>query len=183
METCYILFGSNMTLQQGSGISDKNGIFAQACLYINNRCGRVVRISSSYESEPWGFETEEWFLNRVIVVETEMNPEDLLRQLLEIERELGRERHPEIEGYISRTADLDILYYGNRIILTEALTVPHPRLHRRRFALLPLCEVAPELVHPVFGLTQSELLKRCPDTLMVRKIDMDQKEEKCITTT
>ena len=183
METCYILFGSNMTLQQGSGISDKNGIFAQACLYINNRCGRVVQVSASYESEPWGFETKEWFLNRVIVIETEMNPEDLLKELLEIERELGRERHSEIEGYTSRTADLDILYYGNRIILTDILTVPHPRLHRRRFALLPLCEVAPDLVHPVFGLTQSELLKRCPDTLMVRKIDMVQKEEKCITTT
>ena len=183
METCYILFGSNMTLQQGSGISDKNGILAQACLYINNRCGRVVQVSASYESEPWGFETKEWFLNRVIVIETEMNPEDLLKELLEIERELGRERHSEIEGYTSRTADLDILYYGNRIILTDILTVPHPRLHRRRFALLPLCEVAPDLVHPVFGLTQSELLKRCPDTLMVRKIDMVQKEEKCITTT
>ena len=112
-----------------------------------------------------------------------MNPEDLLKQLLEIERELGRERHPEIEGYTSRTADLDILYYGNRIILTNTLTVPHPRLHRRRFALLPLCEVAPNLVHPVFGLTQSELLARCSDTLTVRKTDNDQTYEKCITTT
>ena len=183
METCYILFGSNMTLRQGSGISDKNGIFAQACLYINNRCGRVVQVSASYESEPWGFETKEWFLNRVIVIETEMNPEDLLKELLEIERELGRERHPEIEGYTSRTADLDILYYGNKIILTDTLTVPHPRLHRRRFALLPLCEVAPNLVHPVLGLTQSELLARCSDTLTVRKTDNDQTYEKGITTT
>ena len=183
METCYILFGSNRALRQGLGTSDKNGIFAQACLYINNRCGRVMKISSSYESEPWGFETKEWFLNRVIVIETEMNPEDLLKQLLEIERELGRERHPEIEGYTSRTSDLDILYYGNRIILTNTLTVPHPRLHRRRFALLPLCEVAPNLVHPVFGLTQSELLARCSDMLTVRKTDNDQTYEKCITTT
>ena len=142
-----------------------------------------MKISSSYESEPWGFETKEWFLNRVIVIETEMNPEDLLKQLLEIEHELGRERHPEIEGYSSRTADLDILYFGDKIILTDTLTVPHPRLHRRRFALLPLCEVAPNLVHPVFGLTQSELLARCSDTLTVRKRDNDQTYEKCITTT
>ena len=183
METCYILFGSNMVLRQDSGTSDKNGIFAQACLYINNRCGRVVKVSAPYESEPWGFETEEWFLNRVIVVETAMAPEDLLRQLLEIERELGRERHPEKEGYSSRTADLDILYYGDRIILTDVLTVPHPRLHRRRFALLPMCEVAPDFVHPAFGLSQSELLARCPDTLKVRKIENDQTEEQCITTT
>ena len=142
-----------------------------------------MKVSTPYESEPWGFETEEWFLNRVIVIETAMAPEDLLKQLLEIERELGRERHPEIEGYTSRTADLDILYYGDRIILTNTLTVPHPRLHRRRFALLPMCEVAPDFVHPVFGLTQSELLARCPDTLMVRKMENNQTEKQCITTT
>lgn len=175
METCYLLFGSNM--------GDKNSIFAQACCYINNRCGQIVQVSAPYESEPWGFDTEEWFLNRVIVVETAMAPEDLLWQLLEIEHELGRVRHPEIEGYSSRTADLDILYYGDRIILTDTLTVPHPRLHRRRFALLPLCEVAPNLVHPALGLTQSELLARCPDTLIVRKTENDQTEKRCITTT
>ncbi len=165
VENCYILFGSNL--------GDKNGIFNQACLYINNRCGQVVKVSAAYESEPWGFEGKEWFLNCVIVIETAMAPEDLMQQLLEIERELGRERHPEVEGYTSRIADLDILYYGDRIILTDTLTVPHPRLHRRRFALLPMCEVAPDLVHPALGLTQTELLARCPDTLMVRKMDTD----------
>ncbi|MBO6025459.1 MAG: 2-amino-4-hydroxy-6-hydroxymethyldihydropteridine diphosphokinase [Bacteroidales bacterium] len=165
VENCYILFGSNL--------GDKNGIFNQACLYINNRCGQVVKVSAAYESEPWGFEAKEWFLNCVIVIETAMAPEDLMQQLLEIERELGRERHPEVEGYTSRIADLDILYYGDRIILTDTLTVPHPRLHRRRFALLPMCEVAPDLVHPALGLTQTELLARCPDTLMVRKMDTD----------
>ena len=165
VENCYILFGSNL--------GDKNGIFNQACLYINNRCGQVVKVSAAYESEPWGFEAKEWFLNCVIVIETAMAPEDLMQQLLEIERELGRERHPEVEGYTSRIADLDILYYGDRIILTDTLTVPHPRLHRRRFALLPMCEVAPDLVHPALGLTQTELLARCPDTLVVRKMDTD----------
>ena len=165
METCYILFGSNM--------GDKNGIFAQACLYINNRCGSVVQVSAPYESEPWGFETEEWFLNRVIVMETALEPKVLLHELLQIEQDLGRERHPEVAGYTSRTADLDILYYGSRVICTETLIVPHPRLHRRRFALLPLCEVAPNLVHPAFGLSQTELLARCLDTLVVRKLGTD----------
>ena len=158
-----MLFGSNM--------GDKNKIFDQACLYINNRCGRVVQVSSAYESEPWGFRTEEWFLNRVIVVETELDPEALMRQLLDIEAELGRVRHPEIQGYTSRTADLDILYYGNRIVLTDSLTIPHPRLHQRRFALLPMCEVAPQLVHPAFSFTQTELLRRCHDFSEVRKIE------------
>ena len=163
MERCFILFGSNM--------GDKNKIYAQACLLINNRCGRIVAQSSAYESEPWGFEAKEWFLNRLIVVETELEPEAMLHQLLDIEAELGRVRHPEAVGYISRTADLDILYYGSRIVLTDNLTIPHPRLHQRRFALLPLCEVAPEFVHPAFNLTQTELLKRCFDFSEVRKIE------------
>ena len=168
MERCYILFGSNM--------GDKDAIFAQACLLINNRCGQVVAQSRAYESEPWGFEAEVWFLNRVIVVETELDPEEMLRQLLDIERELGRIRHPEIQGYTSRPADLDLLYYGDRIINTAVLTVPHPRLHLRRFALVPLCEVAPEYIHPVLQMTQIELLHQCPDESIVREITTQQDE-------
>lgn len=160
MESCYVLFGSNM--------GDKENIFAEACLLINNRCGAITAFSSSYESEPWGFEASEWFLNRLIVVDTDLNPEAMLRELLAIEAELGRVRHPEKEGYTSRTADLDILYYGQRVIVTPILTVPHPRLHLRRFALMPLCEVVPELMHPVFQVTQRELLHRCADQSIVR---------------
>ena len=160
MESCYVLFGSNM--------GDKENIFAEACLLINNRCGAITAVSSSYESEPWGFEASEWFLNRLIVVDTDLNPEAMLRELLAIEAELGRVRHPEKEGYTSRTADLDILYFCQRVIVTPTLTVPHPRLHLRRFALMPLCEVAPELMHPVFQVTQRELLHRCTDQSIVR---------------
>ena len=163
METCHVLFGSNL--------GDKNEFFAQACLLINNRCGRVVAVSSAYESEPWGFETEEWFLNRLIVVETELEPDEMLRQLLEIEKELGRVRHPEAKTYTSRTADLDILYFGDRVMVSENIVVPHPRLHQRRFALVPLCELVPDFVHPVFHLTQTKLLERCPDASVVRKLD------------
>ena len=168
METCFVLFGSNM--------GDKEAAFDQACLFINNRCGRVVKVSTAYESEPWGFEAEQWFLNRIIVVETELSPMDLLHQLLDIERELGRVRHPEIKGYTSRTVDLDLLYYGSRIINSDMLTVPHPRLHLRRFALVPLCEVAPDFEHPVFKMTQEELLQQCPDECIVREIPIDEIE-------
>ena len=168
MECCYILFGSNM--------GDKEALFAQACLLINNRCAHVVQVSAAYESEPWGFEAEEWFLNRIIVVETDKGPEEVLQQLLDIERELGRVRHPEIQGYTSRTVDLDLLYFGQRVINTDSLTVPHPRLHLRRFALVPMCEVAPEWVHPVFGMTQQELLQQCPDECTVRVMEMRNDE-------
>ena len=80
-------------------------------------------------------------------------------------------RHPETEGYTSRTADLDILYFGDRVMVSDSLIVPHPRLHKRRFTLLPLCEMVPQFVHPALQLTQTELLERCPDTSEVRKID------------
>lgn len=163
MERCYVLFGSNM--------GDKEKVFADACLYINNRCGAIVEVSSSFETEPWGFEADEWFLNRLIVVETELEPESMMRELLAIETELGRVRHPEAEGYTSRTADLDILYFGQKVITTPTLTVPHPRLHLRKFALLPLCDVAPKLMHPVFQATQEELLLRCPDNSFVRVME------------
>ena len=162
METCYILFGSNM--------GDKAQIFVKACQLINNRCGQVVKFSAAYLSEPWGFEAEEWFLNRVIVLETMMTPEDLMRELLEIEKELGRVRYPEAQGYTSRMVDLDILYFGNQIIFTSLLTVPHPRLHLRRFALKPLCELIPDFVHPIFQLTQRELLQQCPDRCVVKEV-------------
>jgi 2-amino-4-hydroxy-6-hydroxymethyldihydropteridine diphosphokinase len=161
MERCYILFGSNM--------GDRERLFADACLLINNRCGRVMEVSTAYESEPWGFVADEWFLNRVIAVDTELDPEELLQKLLDIEAELGRVRHPEQEGYTSRPIDLDILYFGKRVIQTESLTVPHPRLHLRRFALVPLCELIPDFVHPVLNKTQRELLQECPDTSEVKE--------------
>ena len=168
METAYLLFGSNM--------GDKMALFEQACDLINNRCGQVVAISSAYESEPWGFEAEEWFLNRLIVLETELFPDSLMHQLLDVEAELGRVRHPETEGYLSRPIDLDILYYGQQILDSEWVTVPHPRLHLRRFALLPLCEVAPDFVHPVLQMTQTQLLQQCPDDSIVRRIATENKE-------
>lgn len=127
----------------------------------------LVERSSAYLSEPWGFEAEEWFLNELLVVETELDPDSLMDRLMEIEHELGRVRHPEIEGYTSRTVDLDILYFGDRIVKTEKVTAPHPRLHLRRFALLPLCELVPDFLHPVFNKSQQQLLERCSDSSKV----------------
>ena len=152
MTRSYILFGSN----QG----DKEALLEQACTLINDRCGLLVERSSAYTTEPWGFEAEEWFLNELLVVETEMEPDELMDALLEIEKELGRVRDPKQKGYTSRTVDLDILYYGDKVINTEKVTVPHPRLHLREFALLPLCEIIPDFLHPVFNLSQTQLLER-----------------------
>lgn len=152
MTRCYILFGSNL--------GDKEALLEQACVLINKRCGMLVERSSAYTTEPWGFEAEEWFLNELLVVETELDPDELMDELLNIEKELGRVRHPDQQGYCSRTADLDILYYGDKIIHTEKVTAPHPRLHLRKFALEPLCEVIPDFLHPVFNLSQTQLLEK-----------------------
>lgn len=163
MELCYILFGSNL--------GDKMAVFEQACRLISNRCGKIVRLSSAYESEPWGFEATQWFLNRLIVIETPLAPDDLMEALLAIESELGRVRFPEQSGYASRVIDLDILYYGDKVLHADRVMVPHPRLHLRRFVLAPLCEVAPDFMHPVFHVSNKELLSRCQDSLEVRILE------------
>ena len=86
-----------------------------------------------------------------------------MKELLEIEKELGRDRSVPHEGYVSRPMDLDILYFGNEIIDTQMVKAPHPRLHERRFTLLPLCDVAPDFVHPVMKKTNLQLLDECQD--------------------
>lgn len=163
MTRCYLLFGSN----QG----DKKALLEQACTLINKRCGLLAERSSAYLSEPWGFKAKEWFLNVLLVVETELKPDELMDELMKIESELGRVRHPEVKGYCSRTVDLDILYYGDQVIHTEKVTAPHPRLHLRKFALLPLCEIVPDFLHPEFNLSQQQLLERCPDDTTVQQLN------------
>lgn len=162
MTRCYLLFGSN----QG----DPKLLLEQAGSLINIRCGRIAERSRSYLSEPWGFEADRWFLNTLLVIDTELDPDTLMDRLLEIEKELGRVRHPEKKGYSSRTVDLDILYYGDQVVCTEKVTAPHPRLHERRFALVPLCELIPDFIHPVLGKTQTKLLEICRDSGKVEPI-------------
>ncbi|MBO4568072.1 MAG: 2-amino-4-hydroxy-6-hydroxymethyldihydropteridine diphosphokinase [Bacteroidales bacterium] len=154
-ETVFVLLGSNL--------GDRELLVNQASKMIGERCGKIVAKSRLYESEPWGFKSEHWFLNQVVKVETALSPDDLMKELLEIEKELGRDRSVPHEGYVSRPMDLDILYFGNEIIDTQMVTAPHPRLHERRFTLLPLCDVAPDFVHPVMKKTNLQLLDECQD--------------------
>ncbi|MGQ9477018.1 MAG: 2-amino-4-hydroxy-6-hydroxymethyldihydropteridine diphosphokinase [Candidatus Bipolaricaulia bacterium] len=105
----------------------------------------VLRRASLYETEPVGVEDQPWFLNSVVEVETSLPPRGLLHRLKEIERELGREDRGR---WGPREIDLDLLLYGDLILEEDGLILPHPELHRRKFVLEPLCELAPELVHP-----------------------------------
>lgn len=164
-ETVFILVGSN--------VGERESLMNQAIERMNGICGRVVAKSPVYESEPWGFESENWFLNQVVKMETQFGPDELMKRLLAIELELGRDRVTPHEGYVSRPMDLDILYFGNQVIETEYVTAPHPRLHLRRFTLMPLCDLCPEMVHPRLKTTNAELLQMCQDNGVVKKMNYE----------
>ncbi len=137
---------------------------------ITRLAGKVSRQSAMYESTAWGFEAEHHFLNRVLEISTGLKPVDLLHVLLNIEKDLGRTRI-DPSTYASRGIDIDILFLDNLVIDTQELTVPHPRLHQRRFTLMPLNEQWPEWIHPTIGVTVNELLARCSDKGFVKRVD------------
>ncbi|MGF1583770.1 MAG: 2-amino-4-hydroxy-6-hydroxymethyldihydropteridine diphosphokinase [Bacteroidales bacterium] len=160
MAQIYLLLGGNT--------GDRTNYLNMAREMIARYIGTVETVSAFYETEPWGFENGNLFLNQLVVANTGLEPGQALEKILKIELQLDRER---IEGqYSSRTIDIDILFYEDRVINEKDLVIPHPRLHERRFALEPLAEVVPELTHPVLGKTISRLLEECPDTLMVKKL-------------
>ncbi len=150
----------------GSNEGDRLHWFEKACNLITNRFGTIVNSSSVYETAAWGNINQPDFLNKVILVHTQLSPEDAIATLLDIEVVLGRKRALK---WGQRTIDLDILFYGDLVINTPNLTVPHPFIEQRRFTLMPLAEIAPEYIHPVLGTTILELLQNCADTLPVKK--------------
>jgi 2-amino-4-hydroxy-6-hydroxymethyldihydropteridine diphosphokinase len=130
---------------------------------------RLGKVSSLYDTAPVGELDQPNFLNAVIQLETALTARQLLWNLLLIERRLGRVRHPG-QRYGPRTIDLDLVLFGDQVIDTPDLKVPHPEYHRRAFVLVPLAEIEPRLVHPVFGLTASELLERVEQRPEVRRM-------------
>jgi 2-amino-4-hydroxy-6-hydroxymethyldihydropteridine diphosphokinase len=158
MKRVYLGLGTNL------GIREEN--LKLATEKIKELIGQLVRISSVYETEPWGFTSENKFLNIVAEIETDLKPSGLLRRLLMIESMLGRLR--EGKGYKSRTIDIDILIYGEQVLNMGDLKIPHPRMQERRFVLVPLNEIAPDLIHPVLKKNIRTLLAECTDNSEVR---------------
>lgn len=150
MATAYLSLGSNL--------GDRLRLIQEAVAALTVEAGPVTALSSLYETEPWGFSSPHRFLNVALALETTLSPETLLAVTQHIERDLGR-THKSVDGrYADRTIDIDLLFVGDAVLDTPALTLPHPRLHLRRFVLEPLCEIAPDLCHPLLRKCVSQLL-------------------------
>ncbi len=152
---------AKVILLTGSNLGDRFTYLNDSLLEISKTVGVLVMQSSLYESKPWGFESDNPFLNQVLVIETNLLPHVVLKEINIIEKELGRVRLE--EGYSDRVVDIDILFYDDKIIDTIDLIIPHARLHERRFTLEPLMEIMPDFIHPKLNKTIIELVDLCSD--------------------
>jgi 2-amino-4-hydroxy-6-hydroxymethyldihydropteridine diphosphokinase len=152
-------------LALGSNIGDRSSNLQAGIQSVSAAGVRILRESPIYETEPVGFTAQRWFLNMVVEAETALFPLQLLTRTGKIERALGRMRTT-LNG--PRTIDIDILLYGNAVVRTPQLEIPHPRMHERRFVLAPLADLAPGLRHPVLRQTMRQLLDAAPSQTIRR---------------
>jgi len=158
MQNAYLLIGSNL--------GNKAEQLSTAVHYIQQECGQIVKQSAFYETAPWGFTDQPSFINQALWIKTSLNPEELMQTLLNIEAKMGRIRTVKLGP---RIIDLHILQIDQTVMETPILHIPHPAMTERRFALAPLAEIAPELLHPVLQKTATELLQACTDESNVQK--------------
>ncbi len=161
MTRVYFLLGGN--------IGDREELLSEAIRKMTNQLGKYVQASALYETEPWGFTHEQNFLNQVVVFDSELPALDILDKTQTIEKELGRVR--KTTQFCERTIDIDILFYGDECIENERLSVPHPRIQERSFALYPLEELIPDFIHPILKKSIKQLKNECPDKLQVKKFN------------
>jgi 2-amino-4-hydroxy-6-hydroxymethyldihydropteridine diphosphokinase len=164
MEQVLIGFGSNLGDSVHICVAAVERLRAHPLL-------RVLKTSSFYRTSPLMLSDQPWFINGIVLCETDLSPEELLGVILEIEKDFGRDRQIR---WGPRTLDLDLLAYGDRQVNLPALTIPHPRLHERRFVLEPLLEIAPDWVHPTLNITARNLLRAISeedDTQEVQRLE------------
>jgi 2-amino-4-hydroxy-6-hydroxymethyldihydropteridine diphosphokinase len=152
MTKTYLLLGSNM--------GNRETFLSKALTEIDATIGKISKKSKIYQTEPWGEKEQEDFLNIAVEVETKLKPKKILEKIHEIEKLLDRE---ETYKWGPREIDIDILFYGDEMISEVDLTIPHPFIHERKFTLIPLAEIAPELYHPIMGANIMDLLLECED--------------------
>ena len=162
MNTAYLLTGGNM------GNREEN--LAIAYNHIAVQCGNIINSSSVYETAAWGKTDQPAFLNQALEIQTALTPRQLLKKILNIEKQTGRIRK---EKYGPRIIDIDILLFNDEIHKFPLLQIPHPELQNRRFVLVPLAEIASEIIHPGLKKSIEELLAICPDKLKVSRLKND----------
>lgn len=165
---------ARVVLLTGGNQGDVKQRLQRAQQLVNERVGAVLRCSHRYESEPWGFVSADRFSNQALEISTDLSAEEVLDAVQAIERELGRNRAVETleqartgQPYTSRPIDIDIIFYDNEVISTDRLSIPHPRLGEREFALVPVCEIMRHRNHPITGKTIEAML----DALRTPKTD------------
>jgi 2-amino-4-hydroxy-6-hydroxymethyldihydropteridine diphosphokinase len=158
MNNVYLLIGGNMGERMANLAAARNS--------INIDCGRITATSSIYETEAWGYKEQPAFLNQALLIETSLEAEKLMEEILKIEMALGRKREIPLGP---RIIDIDIIYFNDEIINTSNLTIPHPSMADRKFVLMPLTEIAPDYRHPILLKTNEVLLKECGDSSVVYK--------------
>jgi 2-amino-4-hydroxy-6-hydroxymethyldihydropteridine diphosphokinase len=149
----------------GSNLGDRAENLRKALHAIELNVGTIIKQSSVYETKPWGKNNQPDFFNQVVLVHSEKSPENCLLTLSAIEEEMGRKR---TEKWGERIIDLDLLYVNDSIIHTKKLMLPHPGIAQRRFVLVPLTEIAPDVIHPILKKNQRQLLRECTDLLEVK---------------
>lgn len=159
MHTVYLLTGSN--------IGDSTANLLNASILIHQRIGKIVDASSVYKTEPWGNKQQQDFLNQVLKVETMLSANEVMQNIFEAEKEMGRTR---IHKWEPRIIDIDILFFDTIVINETHLKIPHPLLQNRMFTLIPLNELSPKLNHPVLNKSISQLLNECTDKGIVEKL-------------
>lgn len=153
----------------------RNQYLQDARQLLERRVGKVKAASAVYETGAWGIEDQRDFLNQAFRLKTKLPPEEVLAVALEIEKELGRQRK---QKWGERIIDIDLIFYGKRIVDTPQLTLPHPWLQERRFVLVPLAEIIPKWKHPILGSKVKSLLKKCQDEGWVNRVSGWQEVER-----
>jgi len=150
-------------LALGSNLGNRKKNIEQSTMELEAELGKVLQKSLLYQTTAWGNNELSPFLNRVISLETSLNPETALKKCLSIEKKLGRVRTKNTHGYQNRLIDIDLLFYESKVIQSPNLILPHPFIAERRFVLRPLCDIAADFIHPTLKKTSRELLDSCKD--------------------
>tara|TARA_B110000046_G_scaffold15690_1_gene15043 strand:+ start:58007 stop:58528 length:522 start_codon:yes stop_codon:yes gene_type:complete len=162
---------NSVYLSLGTNLGDRLAYLKDGIARLQVLSTQDIELSNIYESQPWGNELLNYFLNCVVHIRTNLQPHQLLIKTQGIEREMGRDRKSRGKGYQNRVIDIDILTHGNATVDSNGLTIPHPLIARRRFVLLPLSDLAPELILPYSSESIRKSLSTCEDSLTCTKFD------------